>query len=379
MTIDANGRPAIAELGNVERAVGDVDDEVTDLGSASKWDGMKSSLSDVTDQLGPLKGAAGFAGVGAAVLGVATQAAELATEVETVATALDLDVDAASRLRAAFADVGLDAAGVVGFTLSISDQLQNNVDLADKLGVNIQTVADNPIEAVRAGIDNWDLLTPTERAQLFGEEGVLAISKMIDEGSTLTDILEGVDDTRVFTQEQLDRAKEFNEATADLKGAWEGIVISLSDSFIPLLAESGGLVADLVNQLNGFEVGGKNKLSIFSSWPDVFRAADEQFAKVYNGVGDLVTGADDAGEALFDAGNIAEGEWSKAADAVNDTRAALDAIPTNKTIRVTVEESLRRIGTGFSTTNNNVTVNVPRSLDGREVDAVVRRWALNNG
>ena len=246
INIDVNGNAAVAGLGKVERAARDVDTEIDDIGG--QGDEKMSLLASGTDALaGKMRDLAGPAAVGAVVTGMVAaveKTIELGVQADTIATALDITTEEASRLAAAFGDVGIEANDIVDIGLQIQGGLEDNTDLTDRLGVVMDDLK-SPVDAIRVGIDNWDLLTPTERATLFGEEGVRQISRMVAEGQTLDEILAGVSDIRVISEDDAERARKMAASMAELKGLVEGITLTVGGNLLEAF-ENVQAVADLL-------------------------------------------------------------------------------------------------------------------------------------
>ena len=151
--IAVDGKAAIAEFGQVENAVKDVDKATEDLG-----DQGKRSLGGLDDASGALAGKmaalAGPAAIGAVVAGMfdmANTAADVAIEAGTMASALNLSVEEASRMNAAFSDVGLEMNDTVDIALQIGQAVQDDAELATALGLEVGKAV-TPVEALRAGM-----------------------------------------------------------------------------------------------------------------------------------------------------------------------------------------------------------------------------------
>ena len=207
INIKVDGTAAVRDLGQVEKAAKGVDDELDNVGDQGRLGGLSAGLETAK---GKLQAIAGPAVVGAVVAGVGAaidKTIELGIAASTVSTALDVSVEEASRLNAAFGDVGIEGNDLVDIALQIQGALETNTALTERLGVDMADVA-TPVDAIRIGIDNWDFLSATERASLFGEEGVRQISRMVAEGQTFDQILAGVSDIRIISEQDAARARE---------------------------------------------------------------------------------------------------------------------------------------------------------------------------
>ena len=231
INIKVDGTAAVRDLGQVEKAAKGVDDELDNVGDQGRLGGLSAGLETVK---GKMQAIAGPAVVGAVVAGVGAaidKTIELGIAASTVSTALDVSVEEASRLNAAFGDVGIEANDIVDIALQIQGGLEDNADLTERLGVNMADIA-SPVDAVRVGIDNWDFLSATERATLFGEEGVRQISRMVAEGQTFDQILAGVSDIRIISEQDAARAREMAASMAELKGFVEGVTLTVGGSML---------------------------------------------------------------------------------------------------------------------------------------------------
>ena len=338
--IDANGKPAAGELQRLEDAAKDVDKATDEAADPGKWDSMKAGVAGVGDLLGK---AAGPLGAGALVAGIGkavTEVADLTIEAGTMATALDLTVEEASRLNAAFSDVGLEMNDTVDIALQIGQAVEDDALLAEALGIAVGEAV-TPVQALEAGINNWDFLSASQRAKAFGEEGVRSISRLVSEGKTFQEILDEVADNRIFDDENLDQAQEFKEATRDIETAFQGIVIELSEGVIPALADAAGLAAEIVNLLDKDLPGGG--FSLTDSTVDIFSKAafhaqvlgdallGIDFEPAVDGAEDLeeqlgkdTRGAYTMADALKDAGWKAEEAFDAAQSGAEDALTAWD-------------------------------------------------------
>ena len=388
--IDANGTPAIGELNKVERAVEGIDDGVDKISEPGRLDGFKGAFAEASSSLGAMAGPATLGALGAGILKIASDASELAVSAGQTAEALNLSAADASALNAAFADAGYDAAALVGLALSITEGLQDSPEILDRMGIKAEELVE-PIDAIRAGIDNWDLLTPTERAKLFGEEGVLAISKMIGEGESLEDIIAGIDSTRIFSEEDIARGREYQASVADIKGAYEGVVITLSDSFLPALTQIFSITAVIVETLNKVKLGGEDGIGIFSSLADIGIYVKDGWVDLFN----EINGEDftDAKTSIERYNAIIQAEAADSAAALDGVADAANAIPSNVPVSVSVNTDFARaqiaafyrdLGSGLTPVQpgsgpRNITVNLGRAVGMREVNRAIADWTHANG
>lgn len=255
--IDADGKPATVEISKLQKATKDLD---SDVGKASKGFGaMGDAAGNIPGPVGEianaLSGPAGVVGgIGAAVGGLvamANQFADTAIEAQTLAEATNSTVEEASQLLAGVKQFGLEYNDVTDIALQVTGALEGNVVLMEKLGLTAEQ-AENPMENIKAAIDAWDLLTATERAQAFGEEGVRQIARIIASGESLDEILAGVSDAQVLSPEDVERANELKETTADLKELWDDVVINVGGFVAKDMNDLKNVVGAITGQMNIF-------------------------------------------------------------------------------------------------------------------------------
>jgi len=245
--IDANGKPAAGELQRVEDAAKDTDEAVEDIG-AGGMPGLQAGLDGAIGKLGALAGPAGVGALVGGLISAGDKAADLAIEAGTVASTLDISVEEASRLTAAFGDVEIEANDLVDIALQVTGALEDSPALAQALGLEIGKAIE-PVDALEAGIDNWNFLDATTRAQLFGEEGVRQLGRLAAEGESLEDILAGIDDTRIVDDQAVEDALEYKAAMAEIAGAWDSVAIYIGQSVVPLMTDVLGLAVAIKDAL----------------------------------------------------------------------------------------------------------------------------------
>lgn len=255
--------------GDAERKLDKIQSEIRDLDGATpeiKPEVDSSELDDLLGKLGELTGFGGafgaagpFAAIGAVLGAAATQTRNIGTDVRTIATVLETSTQEASRLRAVFEDTGIEANDLQDIGLQVAGALSDNAELAKQVGLELEE-AQNPAEALKAAINGWDFLSATERSQLFGEEGVRQVGRIIARGEDLEDLLDGVDAGRIWTDEDVERVGRLNEIVADFNGALEEMTLQI-----------GGPLVDAVGRLEqalDFGPGSDNETGIVKSISD---------------------------------------------------------------------------------------------------------------
>ena len=243
LVIDADGKPARQEISKLTDSVKEADNETKAFGSGGQLDGLVDDLGDVDLSVRGItnaltgKGGASVAALGLAggMFAAAKSAADAAVEVDVLGTALNTDIETASRLATVFERVGIETNDIADIGLQISGALSDDVDLANRLGLTLGQAKD-PVTALKAGIDKWDFLTATERASVFGEEGVRQISAIVAEGGDLQTMLNEVGEANIFTAEDAADARELNLEIAKMEEEFKGLALSLGQEVIPQVA-----------------------------------------------------------------------------------------------------------------------------------------------
>lgn len=255
--------------GDAERKLDKIQAEIRDLDGSTpeiKPEVDSSELDDLLGKLGELTGFGGafgaagpFAAIGAVLGAAATQTRNIGTDVRTIATVLETSVEEASQLRAVFEDTGIEANDLQDIGLQVAGALSDNAELAAQIGLGLEE-AQNPAEALKAAINGWDFLSATERSQLFGEEGVRQIGRIVARGEDLEDLINEIDAGRIWTDEDVDRVGRLNEIVADFNGALEEMTLQI-----------GGPLVDAIGRLEqalDFGPGSDNETGIIKSLTD---------------------------------------------------------------------------------------------------------------
>ena len=254
LNLKADGTAATGEIGGLRDSVGGLD--------------------------GKLKGL-GVAGLAAGVLAAVDNVATLQNEIGNTANLLDLSAEDASRLTGALAKVGVEAEDVAVFALDIAAGFQDSDEILERLGVTAGEVA-TPLDAVKVAIDNWDLLTPVERIELFGEEAALQLGKLATDGRTATDILNDIPEARVYTQKQLDQSAEYVTNMQDAKLAAEGIVNVLAENVIPLLTTAAGVAGTVGGAIEKWSDESENVESFMGNFIEQLEGAGQAALNIFD-------------------------------------------------------------------------------------------------
>ena len=258
--VDAEYRVTTEGADKAEKEVGGIASAFDDLGNS-----IPGPAGEIADVVGDLSGgdlAAGAAAIGAVGLALADMgrdALAAAESAQKIAIALETDVESASRLGAAFEDAAIEADEMIDIALTTVDALEAEADLAAKIGVNLAEGV-SPAEQLEAAVAAWDLLTPTERMKLFGEEGNRQIAGLIERFGSLEAAQEQVSDARVINDEDVRQADELRRTISELADLWDSISLTIGQKVVTAVNDVKSVVdavtdsvtywADLLTDLN---------------------------------------------------------------------------------------------------------------------------------
>jgi hypothetical protein len=219
---------------------------------------LNADASAATGTIGELKqgvggiqsaiGGLAIAGIATGVLAAVDATATLQTQVGTTAELLDLSVEDTSRLTAALGLAGIEADEVATFALDIASGIEGSDVAMEAFGLEAGEAL-TPLEAITLAYDNWNLLTPTERIQTYGEEANRILGKLIEDGETFSGVMSDIPDAQVFDAEQVAAAEAYKDAMAEANAAYASIVVILSEQLIPLMttaADAAGVVGEKI-------------------------------------------------------------------------------------------------------------------------------------
>jgi hypothetical protein len=122
----------------------------------------------------------------------------------------------------------------------MNDVLADSPDLADELGINLNDGA-NGVDRMLGllGQLNASQLSANEKArimgQLFGEEGVRQIGKLLVMFPDLEQAMDDVSDAQVIDDEDVEKMREFSAETAELRAQFMGWAAELSHIVTPAI------------------------------------------------------------------------------------------------------------------------------------------------
>ena len=364
---------------------------------------LKADGTAATGEIGGLKGAVGgldsklkglgMAGLVAGTLAAVDNVANLQNEIANTANLLDISAEDASRLTAALQKVGVPAEDVAVFALDIAAGFQGSEEILERLGLKAEEVKD-PMDAVKLAIDNWDLLTPVERIELFGESAALQLGKLADGGLTATQILNDIPEARVYTEEQLEQSAEYVRNMQDAKLAAQGIVNVLAESVIPLLSDAAGVAAAVGETIEDWSDSSEDVDSWFSNLFGQLGGAKDAFLRLFDreaqqDLQDRILGVDQTVGLLNQSLDLTAADRETQITAKAETRQAnkfLDSAARDREARIFGKYipdprygSGQPGGSGYQPFNQTVNVNYGRAITPSQFADAAAAYSFSNG
>jgi len=246
---DKGIRAAKAAFNNFRTSVANAE------GGLGKFKAGSGAIFETVAANAGLFAAAGVAAFGKFAFSGVSAFATLAIESGKFADATGLAVEDASRWKEVSGDLGIGsdeiqtAIGKMNKTLGTSPQLFENLGIEVKKtntgATDVNGTFLNVIERLK-GIKD-----PAERArvatQLLGK-GWQSMAELINTGSVeLTNSLRSVSNEQVISAEELQKAKDYRDATNDLGDAWTKLKYSAGEGLIPLVTGVVNLGTSIVD------------------------------------------------------------------------------------------------------------------------------------
>lgn len=211
---------------NASRVIKDVKDEARDLDKIDPEidvtvdDNATKSLTDIKSLAGGLAAGAGVGGL----VALASSAADAALSAQTLAELTGTSLENASRLQTVFKNTAdVDANDLLDIILQMNDKLISNPELVEQIGVKFDAAkpsADTFVEVIEAL--NASQLSQNEKVvlmgELFGDEGVRQVGKVITIVGDLSDAIDDVPQAQLIDADDVARAREFKEQWAAAAG-----------------------------------------------------------------------------------------------------------------------------------------------------------------
>jgi len=281
-------------------------------GGLGKFKAGAGSILNTVSQHAALFAVAGTAAFAKFAASGVSAFANLAIESGKFADATGLSVEDASRWKEVSGDIGIGAETLQMGIGKMNKVLGTSPELFKTLGIEVKKTRDGSTDVNETFLNVIERLKgikdPAEKArvatQLLGK-GWQSMAELINTGSTqLTQSLRSVSQQQVISAEELQKAKDYRDATNDLGDAWTKLKYSAGQDLIPL-------VTGIVN--------------VGTAIVEAFTSEDPlQFAKdQMNGYIQSVEDARKETDILKDAINQARSPFSELATAVDKTTVAL--------------------------------------------------------
>lgn len=251
--IDFETGKAKAKLSDIKTAVADAD------GFTGKLKAGFGSLGDTI--AAKMSGPAGIAAVGGAfaaagdfAIGAVSKFSALGVEIGKLKDATGLSADEASRWFEVVGDAGVNTDAFESAVGRFNKTLGNTPSLVSGAGIEIEHLKDGSIDVNGTLLNVIDKLkgikNPAEKAALASKllgKGWQEMAELIERGSgSLKGSLRDVNDAKVFDDDKIQKAREFREATDNLKDVMEEFTITIGTELAPALSGLAETSADLL-------------------------------------------------------------------------------------------------------------------------------------
>lgn len=264
---DAGIKNAKLAFGNFKAAVQDAE------GGLGKFKaGSKSILNSVAANAG-LFAVAGAAAFGAFAISGMKAFSNLAIESGKFADATGLAIEDASRWKEVAGDIGIGTEIIQTGIGKMNKTLGKSPELFKTLGIEVKKTKDGSTD-VNATFLNViarlkGIKDPAERAavatQLLGK-GWQSMAELINTGSVeLTNSLRSVSQQQVISAEELQKAKDYRDATNDLGDAWTKLKYQAGQDLIPLATGIVNIGTSIVDAFSSEDpiLFAKEKLKVY--------------------------------------------------------------------------------------------------------------------
>ena len=269
------------DLGDKAKAA---EHDVEDLGDKSekttgKLEGIARSkagehlgvIGDAADALGvdldnvdsKMLAAGAAIGAGTKLLVDGVQAwGEYVHQVEQYADSAGISTEAASQFAQVFKQFGVEADDGIDALKTLAEEVGDAPEKFKQYSVEIVRAKDGSVDlAATMGNVAERFRTMTDPAQraamgaaLFGDNW-LRIAPLLEKGKKgMDDLLASVDESLVINDAAIRQQREFEQATNELKNAWQGLQLAIGRDAIPrltLLAKDLGKASDATSKLTG--------------------------------------------------------------------------------------------------------------------------------
>jgi hypothetical protein len=317
------------DLGDKAKAA---EHDVEDLGDKSekttgKLEGIARSkagehlgvIGDAADALGvdldnvdtKLMAAGAAIGAGTKLLVDGVQAwGEYVHQVEQYADSAGISTEAASQFAQVFKQFGVEADDGIDALKTLAEEVGDAPEKFKQYSVEIVRAKDGSVDlAATMGNVAERFRTMTDPAQraamgaaLFGDNW-LRIAPLLEKGKKgMDDLLSSVDESLIINDEAIRQQREFEQATNELRNAWQGLQLAIGRDALPrltMLAKDLAKVSDATSKLTGSTGLLDTAMGVFNPIVSLYNAriadADRQAEEAAKSVEGMTTSVAAAG------------------------------------------------------------------------------------
>lgn len=242
-----------------------------DTFARNKAEERLGAIGDAADALGidldkvdtKMLAAGAAIGAGTKLLVDGVQAwGEYVHQVEQYADSAGISTEAASQFAQVFKQFGVEADDGIDALKTLAEEVGDAPEKFKQYSVEIVRAKDGSVDlAATMGNVAERFRTMTDPAQraamgaaLFGDNW-LRIAPLLEKGKKgMDDLLSSVDESLVINDEAIRQQREFEQATNELKNAWQGLQLAIGRDALPrltMLAKDLGKVSDATSKLTG--------------------------------------------------------------------------------------------------------------------------------
>ena len=253
---DQGIKQAKLAFGNFKSAVGNAE------GGLGKFKAGATSIMTSVGQHAGHFAAAGVAAFGAFALSGMNAFKDLALEAGKFAGATGLGVEDASRWKEVAGDIGVGTETLQTAIGKLNKVIGTTPNKLKNLGIELVYLRDGSLDVNATFLNTIQhlksVVDPAQRAKeatiLLGK-GWQSMAELINLGSVeLTDSLRSVSDEQVISADELQKAKDYRDATNDLGDAWTKLKLQAGQSLIPLATDIVKIGASIVGAFSGKDV-----------------------------------------------------------------------------------------------------------------------------
>jgi hypothetical protein len=258
LLLTANATDAISGLRATGAASRDLDGQMTRTqGSMGKLGAMGGSIAGTLKENWVAMAVVGGAAVGKFAADSVQQFTSLAGTVRDFQRASGASADTASRMVAVFDDLEISQETASRAFFKLSREIGTSDESLSEFGVTVGKTKDGGVDLKETMLRIADAYASTtdqgERAALiqeaFGRGGKELIPILEKGREGIEKLFAAAPDGQIFSQEELDRAREFELAVDDLKDSIQELQIGLGKDLVPALSGYFTMQADVIRGL----------------------------------------------------------------------------------------------------------------------------------